>query len=169
MDVNKLNIRYLFLFVLITSSLLIYRFYRCTFRGSCPIKVTEEVDRIKLTLWSPKRLYETDETVDIKINIKNKRRDQARLFPTEDQPAIELTYDTNSGSVYWHEEHPEVAKDYILIEPGDYFEIVISIPPNVQPELEHGSLCARIQVNYPSGYDGGYGFGTCITYNNRPY
>ncbi len=169
MDENKLRIRYVVLFFLIISSLFLYRFYRCTLLGRCPIKITEEVDRIKLTLWSPKQLYETDETVYIRINIKNKRGEQARLFPTKDQPALELTYNTNSGSVYWHDEHPEITNDYILIEPGDNFEIVITIPPNVQPELERGKLCARIQVNYPGGWDGGYGFGTCITYNNWAY
>lgn len=80
-----------------------------------------------------------------------------------------MTYNTNKRFVKWHEDHPEIANNTIIINPGDVYALEIRIPPEEQLENELGSLCAKIQVNFPREGQGGYGFGTCLTYNNRPY
>ncbi len=169
MKSRKLSILVIFLILIIACSFGVYRVYWCVLQGKCPQKISEERDNIKLTIWSPKRFYEEDETVIILVSIKNKRREEARLYPSENQAALEVTYDTNKGDVIWHEEHPEIANNTIIIAPGDEYELEIRIPPEEQLENELGRLCAKIQVNYPGGGQGGFGFSTCLTYNNRPY
>ncbi len=169
MKSKKLFILVMLLILIIACSFGVYRVFWCVLQGKCPQKISEEVDNIKLTIWSPKRFYEEDETVILLVSIKNKRREEARLYPSENQAALELTYNTKNGDVFWHEQHPEIVNNPIIINPGDVYELEIRIPPEEQLEVERGKLCTRIQVNYPGGLDGGYGFGTCLTYNNRPY
>jgi len=169
MKSRKLPIMVLLLVFFLASCFGIYRVYWCGLQGKCPHKISEQVDNIKLTIWSPKRLYEEDETVIILVSIKNKRREEARLYPKENQAALELTYRTINGYVYWHEDHPEIANNTIIINPGDVYELEIRIPPEKQLENESGKLCATILVNNPGGDHGGYGFGTCLTYNNIHY
>lgn len=147
----------------------LFRFYHCTLQGRCPIKVTEEADGIRLTLKSSERLYEKNETHRILIVIKNQRSEEAHLFSPNDQPAIEVTYRTKSGNFLWHEEHPNIAYNSMILASGEKFTLEITIPPKEQPVHESGKLCTYIRVNYPGGQGGGYGFGTCITYNNRGY
>ena len=142
-----------------------YRVYWCVLQGKCPKKSSEEVSNIKLTIWSPKGRYEKDETVIIHVSIKNKRREEAHLYPSERQAALELWHRTINGDVLWHEDHPEIANNIIVINPGDVYELEFRIPPEEQLENESGKLCAKIQVNYPGGFNGGYGISTCLTYN----
>jgi hypothetical protein len=156
------------LFVLV-SCVCIYRVYWCFLQGQCPIKVSEEVNNIRITIRSTKRYYDSNETVDINITIKNNRREKARLYTSDRQPALVLTYRTKDGAIYWHDLYPEIAYSSIIIEPGDVYNIDIHIPPEDQHETESGKICTRIQVNYPGGWNGGYGFGTCLTYNNLRY
>jgi hypothetical protein len=169
LSTKKLIILVIVLLLVIACGAGMYRVYWCILQGKCPQKSSEEVDNIKLTIWSPKRFYEEDDTVIILVSIKNKRREEARLFPIEDQPALELTYRTINGYVLWHEQYPEIAYRDIIIDPGDVYELEIHISPEEQLETESGKLCARILVNYPGGLNGGYVIGTCLTYNNRPY
>jgi len=169
MKPKKLFILVILLILISACSFGVYRVYWCVLQGKCPQKISEEVDNIKLTIWSPKRFYEEDETVIILVSIKNKRREEARLYPSENQAALELTYNTNKGFVNWHEDHPEIANNAIIINPGDVYAHEIRIPPEEQLENEGGTLCAKIQVNYPGGWNGGYGINTCLSYNNRPY
>jgi hypothetical protein len=126
-------------------------------------------DGIELTIWSQKRYYDEDETVFILVSIKNKRKQEARLYPTEKQAALEVTYSTNFNEVAWHEGHPEIAFNDIVIDPGEIYQLEISIPPDQQPGNESGRLCAGVQVNYPGGWNGSYGLNTCHSYNNKPY
>jgi hypothetical protein len=147
----------------------IYRIYWCTIQGKCPHKISEEVDNIRLTIYSPKRFYEEDETVMLLVSIKNNRKEEARLYSLDDQPALELWYRTKNGDVLWHEQHPELSNSTISLDPGEVYEIEIRIPPEEQIENERGNICARILVNNPGGWNGGYGFGTCLTYNNWTY
>ncbi len=169
MKTNKLIIIVVFLILISACSFGIYRIYWCTIQGKCPHKISEEVENIKLTIYSPKRFYEKDETVILNVSIKNNRKEEARLYSTENKLALELWYRTKNGSVLLHEQHSELFDSFIGIEPGDEFEIEIHIPPEEQPENESGKICATIHVNNPGGWNGGYGFGTCLTYNNRPY
>jgi len=165
MNTKKLIILVILLMLIFACSFGIYRVYWCVLQGKCPQKISEEVDNIKLTIWSPKRFYEEDETVIILVSIKNKRREEARLYPSENQSALELTYNTNKGDVIWHEQHAEIANNTIIINPGDVYELEIRIPPEEQLETESGTLCAKIQVNYPGGFNGGHGISTCLSYN----
>lgn len=161
--------RYLFLVIFLVLGMTlcfgVYRVYWCVLQGNCPKKSSEEVSNIKLTIWSPKGRYEKDETVFIHVSIKNKRREEVHLYPSERQAALELTYNTNNGFVNWHEDHPEIANNIIIINPGDIYELEIRIAPEEQLENESGKLCAKIQVNYPGGWNGGYGISTCLSYN----
>ncbi len=169
MKSRKLSILVMLLILIIASCFGIYRVYWCGLQGKCPHKISEQSNNIKLTIWSPKRLYEEDETVIILVSIKNKRREVARLYPSKNQAALELTYNTINGYVYWHEDHPEISNNTIILKPGDVYELKIRIPPEEQLENEHGKLCARIQVKNPRGGQGGYRFGTCLSYNTIPY
>ena len=169
MKPKKLFILVILLILISACSFGIYRVYWCVLQGKCPQKISEEVNNIKLTIWSPRRFYEEDETVILLVSIKNKRREEARLYPSENQAALELTYNTNKGFVNWHEDHPEIANNTIIINPGDVYSLEIRIPPEEQLENEGGTLCVKIQVNYPGGWNGGYRINTCLSYNNRPY
>ncbi len=164
MKSKKLFILVVLLILIITCGFGVYRVYWCVLQGKCPKKISEERDNIKLTIWSPKGRYEEDETVIIHVSIKNKRREEARLFPSERQAALEVTYNTNKGFVNWHEDHPEIANNTIILDPGDVYELEFRIPPEEQLENEGGRLCAKILVNYPGG-QGGYGISTCLSYN----
>ena len=168
MKSRKLPIMVLLLVFFLASCFGFYRVYWCVLQGKCPQNISREVDNIKLTIWSQKRFYEEDETVIILVSIKNKRREEARLFPSERQAALEVTYNTNKGFVNWHEDHPEIANNIIILNPGDVYELEFRIPPEEQFENEGGRLCAEILVNYPGG-QGGYGLSTCLSYNNIPY
>ena len=165
--------RYLCLVILLVLGMTLcfglYRVYWCTIQGKCPHKFSEEVENIKLTIYSPKRFYEQDETVILNVSIKNNRKEEARLYSTENKLALELWYRTKNGAVLWHEQHSELFDSFIGIEPGDEFEVEIHIPPEEQPENESGKICATIHVNNPGRWNGGYGFGTCLTYNNWTY
>ena len=165
MNPKKLFILVILLVLVSACSFGVYRIYWCVLQGKCPQKISEEVDNIKLTIWSQKHFYEEDETVIILVSIKNKRREEARLYPSERQAALELTYRTNKGIVKWHEDHPDIANNTIIINPGDVYELEIRIPPEERLEYESGKLCVKILVNYPGGWNGGYGIGTCLSYN----
>lgn len=169
MEFRKLVISATLIILVIACGFGVYRIYWCTLQGKCPQKISEEDNNIKLTIRSQKRFYEHDETVIISVSIKNQRREKAKLYPSENQAALEVTYNTNNGYVNWHEDHPEIANDTIILNPGEVYEIEIHIPPEDQLEHESGRLCAKIQTNYPGGWNGGYGINTCLTYNNRLY
>jgi len=168
MNPKKLFILVILLVLVSACSFGVYRIYWCVLQGKCPQNISREVNNIKLTIWSPKRFYEEDETVIILVSIKNKRREEARLYPSENQASLEVTYNTNKGFVNWHEGHPEIANNTIILNPGDVYELEFRIPPEEQLENEGGRLCAKIQVNYPGG-QGGYGISTCLSYNNIPH
>ena len=169
MNTKKLIIAVIVLLLVIACSFGVYRVYWCVLQGKCPQNISEEVNNIKLTIRSQKRFYEQDETVIITVSIKNQRKEKAQLYPSKNQSALEVTHNTNKGEVIWHEEHPEIANNTIILNPGELYEIEIRIPSEDQFEYESGSLCVKIQVNYPGGWNGGYGINTCLSYNNRPY
>ena len=144
-------------------------FHRCILLGRCPVKTREERDQIVITLESSKRLYNPEEIIGLQASIMNKRSEPAKLFPSGDKPAIELTYRTKQGVIFWHDQHQDIAYNQIIIEPAGMYQIEIIIPPEDQPITEGGQLCISIMVNYPGGWDGGYGIGDYISYNNRRY
>jgi hypothetical protein len=117
----------------------------------------------------PKQLYDRDESIPIQAAVKNKRNQPARLFPSGEKPALEFTYQTKDGIVYWHEQNREIAYDEIILGPGEKYQIDIVIPPADQPFPEGGKTCMRILVNYPGGWLGSYGIGTCLSYNYWPH
>lgn len=135
-------------------------------QGRCPVsEVYESPEQgVRITLWSPKRLYTTGEQIHIVSSIENLSGQLITIESKDGAPVFDLTYiEFESGkTITWSDAHSELANTTIELQPGEKFQVEWDIVPRTENEygfkvfvwLQQGTVEASttLLVSYGHSY-----------------